>query len=272
MIGAIRAEILKVFTTRLWWGLLIALIVIDAGLSALFGFLVGQDFGGAEGGENPFVHHTVGTAQIVYAAGFIYFLSPLVPLALGVLLITSEFRHKTISATFLSVPRRWQVIVAKLVAVVVVGAVYGVVHDLAASAGGGGVMAARGYDTFLGNSEVWKTFGLSLIAFICWVLIGYGFGVLIRNQIAATILAIAFGFIIQIALQIVFAVLNWDGAAKYLPSNLTLGMLVTNDPTAGAGGAESPYLNWWQSALVLTVYGLALSLAGSIITSRRDVA
>lgn len=272
MIGAIQAEILKVFTTRLWWGLLIALIVIDAGLSSLFGFLVGNDFGGGgNAGENPFLHHTVGTAQIVYAAGFIYFLSPLIPLALGVLLITSEFRHKTISSTFLSTPRRWQVVIAKLVAVGVVGALYGVIHDLAASAGGGGVMAARGFDTYLTDTEVLKTFGLSLLAFICWMLIGYGFGVVIRNQIAATIVAIAFGFIIQIALTIVFSVLGWDVAGKFLPSNLTLGMLVTSDPTMGQA-AESPYFNWWQSALILTGYGLLLSLIGSFITSRRDVA
>ena len=44
--GAIRAEIRKIFTTRLWWGLLIALVVISGGISALFASLVGTDVAG----------------------------------------------------------------------------------------------------------------------------------------------------------------------------------------------------------------------------------
>src|SRR4249919_1566489 len=106
MVTAIKSEVRKVFTTRLWWGLLIGVFVLDAGLSALFGSLVGTEVAGSDPATNPFLNPSVGVAQLVYSAGFVYLLSPLFPLTLGVLLITSEFRHKTITATFLAVPRR----------------------------------------------------------------------------------------------------------------------------------------------------------------------
>lgn len=273
MIGAIKSEIRKIFTTRLWWGLLIGVVVVDAGLSALFGSLVGQDFGGGEAAEgNPFANATIGTAQLVYSAGFIYLLSPLFPLVLGVILITSEFRHQTVSATFLATPERWKVVVAKLVAILGIGTVYAVIHDIAVVAGGATVMSARGYPTFLDNSAVWQTLALSVLCFVCWALLGFGFGILIRNQVAAIMVALGVAFVAQIALQIVFGVLDWPNASKWLPSNLSTGMLVTNDPTAGqASAGDNPYFNWWQSALTLTAYALALTGIGSWLTARRDV-
>lgn len=274
MVGAIKSEIRKVFTTRLWWGLLIGVLIVDAGLSALFAFLVGNDFGGGGNpGDNPFLHPTVGTAQLVYSAGFAYYLTPLFPLTLGVLLITSEFRHKTITATFLSTPVRWKVVVAKIVAVLVIGAVYAVVHDLAVVGGGGGVLSLRGQPTFLGEGPVWQTLGISLLCFMCWVLLGFGFGMLIQNQIATILIAVGIAFLAQIILGIVFGVLHWDAAAKWLPANLSLGMLVSNDPLAGtsqAGGGDQ-YFTWWVAALILTAYGLVLAGIGSWLASRRDI-
>lgn len=268
--GAIRSELRKVFTTRLWWGLLLAVVLLDGLISLGFSFLVGRDFGG-EGGS-PFLHPNAGTIQLVFSAGFIYYLTPLIPLTLGVLLITSEFRHKTISATYLAVPVRPVVIAAKLVAVVVTGAIYALVHDGAVVAAGGGVLALRGQPTFLDTGQVWQTLGISLLTFVCWALLGFGFGVLIQNQVAALLVGIGVGFLAQIILGIVFGILSWTSASKWLPGNLSVGMLVTQDPTNGASSdASSPYFSWWVSAIVLTAYGVGLAIIGSWITSRRDI-
>ncbi len=270
--GAIRSELRKVFTTRLWWGLLLAVVLLDGLISFGFAFLVGQDFGGDSSNASPFLHPNAGTIQLVFSAGFVYYLTPLIPLTLGVLLITSEFRHKTISATFLAVPVRWVVVVAKIVAVVVTGAMYAVVHDVAVVAAGGGVLALRGQPTFLDHGDVWQTLGISLLTFVCWALLGFGFGMLIQNQIAAVLVGIGVGFLAQIILGIVFGILSWDHASRWLPGNLSVGMLVTQDPTNGAESAGgSPYFSWWVSALLLTGYGLALSIIGSWIASRRDI-
>lgn len=279
MVGAVRSEIRKVFTTRLWWGMALGMAVLAAGISAGFAALVGLDTGQGQGGGgggsdgNPFAKMTVGTAQLIYNAGLVQSLTTLFPLALGVLLITGEYRHKTISATFLSTPRRWVVLVSKSIAVVVIGVVYAVVH--AAASVGGGVLVLAGVkhvDTMLGNAEVWKSLGIGIVAFIIWTMFGFGFGMLVRNQIAAVLIAVGAAFFVQIALNILFAVKHWTTAAKFMPGNLTSGMLITSDPTAGSGqGSASPYFNWWTSALVMIGYAAFLAVLGSVLTSRRDV-
>ena len=275
MLGAIRSEIRKVFTTRLWWGMALGMAVLAAGVAAGFAALVGSEFGGdPQNGGNPFQRMSIGTAQLIYNAGLVQQLTSLFPLALGVLLITSEYRHQTISATFLSTPKRWIVLVSKTVAVVLIGAVYAVVHAASSVAGGVAVLElAKNTETLLGEPEVLRSLGIGVLAFIVWTLLGFGFGMLIRNQIAAVLIAVGAAFLLQIAVNIIFAVLDWTTAAKYLPGNLTTGMLVTSDPTNGtADPATQPYFDhWWVSALVLSGYAVGLAVIGSVLTSRRDV-
>jgi ABC-type transport system involved in multi-copper enzyme maturation permease subunit len=272
--GAIRSEIRKVFTTRLWWGMLLGMMAL-AGLIALgFAALVGTDFGeDPSTGVNPFAEMNAGVAQLVYNAGLIQNFTTLFPLALGVLLITSEYRHQTITATFLSTPRRWVVLVSKSVAVVLIGVVYAIGHALASVAGGAGMLAGKGEPTLLDNADVLQSLGIGVLAFVVWTMLGFGFGMLVRNQVAAVLIAVGFSLIGQIALNIIFAITDWTWAARWLPGNLTGGMLITVDPTGGLGDPDTqPYFeHWWLSALILVGYAAALAIAGSVLTTKRDI-
>ncbi|MGL5865301.1 MAG: hypothetical protein ACRCYX_05415 [Dermatophilaceae bacterium] len=269
MIGAIRSEIRKVFTTRLWWGLALGMVLLAFGISMGAAALVGLDDGGFEPGP--------ATAQLVYTSGLLGnfgALTALFPLALGVLLITSEFRHKTVSATYLAAPRRAVVAVAKFIAVVAVGAVYGIVHVGASVAGGALILAAvKDTPLFLGDGDVLQSLGMSVVATIVWALLGFGFGMLVRNQIAATMVAVAFGFLGQLVLNIVFGIMEWWTAMKYIPGNLTTQMLVTSDPSGGSseGAPEFIPFAWWVSALILVGYSAVLTVVGSWLTARRDI-
>ena len=73
MTGAIRSEIRKVFTTRLWWGLALGMAVLAALISLGFAALVGNSAmtGGDTSQGNPFARMTVGTAQLIYNAGLV---------------------------------------------------------------------------------------------------------------------------------------------------------------------------------------------------------
>jgi hypothetical protein len=272
--GAIVSEIRKVFTTRLWWAMLLGMALL-AGLIALgFAALVGTEFGeDPSTGVNPFAKMNVGVAQLIYNAGLIQNFTTLFPLALGVLLITGEYRHQTITATFLSTPRRWVVLVSKSVAVVLIGVVYAVAHTAASVAGGAAMLAGKGHPTLLDDPEVWRSLGIGVLAFVVWTMLGFGFGMLVRNQVAAVLIAVGASLIGQIALNIIFAIADWTWAAKWLPGNLTGGMLITVDPTGGAGdGAAQPYFeHWWLSAIILVGYAAVLAVAGSALTARRDV-
>jgi ABC-2 type transport system permease protein len=274
MRGAIVSEIRKVFTTRLWWGMLLGMAVLAALIAVGFAALVGTRFGeDPSTGANPFLEMNAGTAQFIYNAGLVNNFTTLFPLALGVLLITSEFRHQTISATFLSTPRRWVVLVSKSVAVVFIGVVYAVVHAAASVAGGAAMLTGKGEPTLLGDGDVLESLGIGLLAFVVWTMLGFGFGMLVRNQVAAVLIAVGFSLLGQIALNIIFAVLDWTWAATWLPGNLTIGMLITVDPTGGAADPSTqPYLDhWWLSALVLVGYTAVLAIVGSILTAKRDI-
>ena len=272
--GAIVSEIRKVFTTRLWWAMLLGMAGL-AGLIALgFAALVGTEFGeDPSTGVNPFATMNVGVAQLIYNAGLIQNFTTLFPLALGVLLITGEYRHQTITATFLSTPRRWVVLASKSVAVVLIGVVYAVGHAAASVVGGAAMLAGKGHPTLLDDPEVWRSLGIGVLAFVVWTMLGFGFGMLVRNQVAAVLIAVGASLIGQIALNIIFAIADWTWAAKWLPGNLTGGMLITVDPTGGAGDPTAqPYFeHWWLSAIILVGYAAVLAVAGSALTARRDV-
>ncbi len=280
MIGAIRSEVRKVFTTRLWWGLGIGMAVLAALVAMGFSALLGSDqAGGGDGGGqgNPFATMSIGTAQIIYNAGIVQFLTLLFPLALGVILITSEYRHKTITATFLSTPNRWTVLVSKMVAVAVIGVVYAVVHAAASVAGAAPIISlVKGQPTMLGEPQVWASLGTGIIAFTVWTLFGFGVGMLIHNQVAATLLAVGATLVVQIALNIVFSIKEWYAALKWIPGNLTTNMLVTSNPVEGQSvdpAAAAQYFDhWWQAGLVLLAYAVALAVVGAFVTSRQDVA
>ncbi len=278
MIGAIRSEVRKVFTTKLWWGMALGMALMAALIAMGFAALVGSDQvgGPADDQGNPFATLTVGTAQLVYNAGMVQSLTTLFPLTLGILLITTEYRHKTITATFLAVPNRWVVMVSKMVAVLVVGAVYALVHVAASVAGGASILAlVKDLPTLLGDSEVQKSLGIATVAFMVWTLFGFGIGMLIRNQIAAVLIAVGAAFVVQLALNILFSVQEWWSAMKWIPGNLTTNMLITSDPTAGQtvdpATAMQSFAHWWQAALVLTGYALVLAVLGAFLTTRRDV-
>ena len=272
--GAIVSEIRKVFTTRLWWAMLLGMVVLAGLISLGFAALVGTEFGeDPSTGVNPFAEMNVGVAQLIYNAGLIQNFTTLFPLALGVLLITSEYRHQTITATFLSTPRRWVVLVSKSVAVILIGVVYAVGHATASVAGGAAMLAGKGEPTLLGDGEVWRSLGIGVLAFVVWTMLGYGFGMLVRNQVAAVLIAVGASLIGQIALNIIFAIADWTWAARWLPGNLTGGMLITVDPTGGAADpAAQPYFDhWWLSALILIGYTAVLAIVGSVLTARRDI-
>ena len=131
------------------------------------------------------------------------------------------------------------VLVSKTTAVVLIGVVYGVVS--VASSGGFGalVLVIKGERTYLDDAQVWRTFVMILLVFVLWALLGFGFGMLIRNQLAAVFIALGIALIAQISLAVLFSALHWDTPPKLLPNSLSQGMLVTSDPTNGAGGTES---------------------------------
>src|SRR5258707_13385643 len=139
----IRTEVLKLRTVRSPWLLLAAApLLVIAGIS-----------GGVSSSKNPLDAST--QAEMLAHVG----LTSLFTLTFGILAVAGEYRHKTITDTYLSTPARGRVIAAKLVVYAAGGALAAVVS----TAVGLAVAAAWGAGTDapspLGRSSVGTPIG-----------------------------------------------------------------------------------------------------------------
>jgi len=264
MSGAITAEFRKLFTTRLWWGMAIGVFIAGAGLAGLFAAIAGRDFGGGEGGGPPRLD-PLQTATNVYVSGLS--IAYLMTLAIGVMAIGAEYRHKTITSTFLATPRRVRVMVAKVVSLLGSGAFYGLVFVVGSVGVGATVLSVRSLPAFPETGPIVRTLALSPLVLGLWALIGLGAGILIPNQVAALLVAVGVAWIVEPIAGVVLNNWSWGAdIARFFPSQAT-GAIVQS--VSGTPGADP--LSWWGGALVLIGYAAVLAGVGSALTVRRDV-
>ncbi|CAH0327486.1 ABC transporter permease [Microbacterium sp. Bi128] len=269
LVASARSEYTKQFSTAGWWVLGIVLVVyvgFTAGVLALaFGGVASGKLPGATGPAPS----TDGLAGLVYssasAVGYVF------PLLAGTLMVTTEFRHKTLTPTFLATPRRGVVLVGKFAIGVVVGVLYGILGSIAAIGAGAGVFAAFGLDTQLGSSDTWVLVGRMLLAFALWAVVGIGVGTVVRNQVAAIVIVLAVTLFIEPIVRTVAGVVDGLGeVARWFPSAASDALVgQTIFGAVGAGGAEP--LEWWLGGLVLLAYAVVLVAIGLATTWRRDI-
>lgn len=269
---ALGAEFQKLLTTRMWWLLAILLAVYVAfmagGLGALFGWLDANPDAAAQSGGAP-LPADVELAPLLYS--FASSIGYVFPLLLGALAVTSEFRHKTLTPTFLAEPHRTVVLSAKLVSQLVAGAVLGAIGYAVSVGSAAAVLAGFGLETGLDSSDTWALIGRGILAMALWGGIGVGLGVLVTNQVAAVVIVIAFTQFLEPILR--FAASLNDVTAnvgRYLPGAASDALVGASFYTvASFGGAET--LEWWQGGLVLLALALVTTVIGGATTWRRDV-
>ena len=270
MSAAIRSEFRKFFTTRMWWGMAIAMFVAGAGLAVAFGFLYTSNAmsgGGPGQGQGAPTGTPVQVANTVYT-GYLS-IGYLLTLVIGVMQIGSEYRHKTITSTFLGTPRRGRVMGAKVVALLGIGALYGLLSLVGSVVAGAIVLNARGADAFPGTA-VLRSLALSLLVLGLWALIGLGAGILIPNQVAALLISVGVAWILEpiAGLLLSFWDFGREHVVPYLPTQAT-NAIVSGVTQTGANAVKP--LTWWVAALVLAAYAVVLAGFGSWRTARSDI-
>lgn len=264
MLLAIRSEFRKFFTTRMWWGMGIALVASSLLFSCFNALIYTSDAMSGMGME------PIGDAELartVYTGGLQ--VGYLLTLAIGVLTVGAEYRHKTITGTFLSTPKRAKVMVAKVVALLGIGALYGAVSVLSGFAVGAVILQMKGHAIWP-DATVTRTLALALLVLGLWALIGLGIGILIPNQIAALFIAIGVAWIVEPLLTLLFTTQSWGrGWVKFFPSSATNSIIGTS--SQGGTGLSAPAFEWWGAALVLVAYAAIMAAIGTIMTLRRDV-
>lgn len=248
MTALVRSELLKIRTTRGWYAYL-AILVLLAGLA------VAGDVGTAEDEVRSELDFQVG---LVDAAG----IASLLAIILGITIITTEFRHGTITPTTLVEPHRERVVAAKGLAGVLVAIAF-VIVALAVIAGVALVwLTAVGADIHLSDRDIGVRAAQVLLSATLWALLGLAIGVLVQSQVVALVGALVWIFIVETLLIVVFGPLDLDGLTPYLPFQAL-------DAADGTGGED--LLSYWPGVGVSLAWIGAVGAAGTERLRRRDL-
>ena len=266
MRAALVAEYRKLVSTRTWWLLLLVMLVYVAFIAAVLAWALTQP------GANGNVPRVLTTDQIlrsVYtvtvSVGYVF------PLIVGALIVTTEYRHRTLTPTLLADPSRDRMVAAKLAVGAGIGLVFGLLGTVVSTAAGAAVLSLLHKPTGLDAASTWRTLGLSVIALGAWALIGVALGTVITNQVAAIVVLLAFTQFVEPVLRTVLAVTSWGtGIGKYLPG--AAGEAITGGSVYAASGLTQLLNHWWAGLLVLLAYAVVFTAVGRLTTLRRDVA
>jgi ABC-2 type transport system permease protein len=241
----IRSEFRKITTVRGPWLLLAAgPLIVVAGVTGLI-----------ESGAN--VHSPAVQRQALAHAG----LAAIITLLFGIVAVAGEYRHGSITDTFLSCPGRRRVSAAKLGVYGLVGAAAGLVSSAVAVAVTAAWWAAKGGSFQLSGTDTWLTLGGGLAACFAFAVVGVGLGALVRNLVGAVALALAWIALVE---GIVGQLIG-SGLARWLPFYASEAL----DRTNLAGTTR--LLPQWGGGLVLLGYAAVFAGAAVVTTLRRDV-
>ena len=240
-----RTELLKLSTIRSPWLLLaVGQLIVVAGISGLV----------VSGGDvNLADTQTTAVAHVGLVALF--------SLVFGILAVAGEYRHKTITDTYLDTPHRGQVILAKLGVYTAVGAAAGVVSSAIALATAVAWWAGKDASFDLADANVWRTLAGGIAWNAAFAAIGVGLGALVRSLAGAIAVALAWIALVE---GIVGQLIGSD-LARWLPfaAGRALGL--------AGGDSAADLLPRWGGGLVLVGYAGAFAMLAVSTTLKRDV-
>lgn len=195
-----------------------------------------------------------------------------VPALIGSIAITSEYRHRTIGTTFLAVPRRGQVLGAKLVVYTLLGLTYGIVCSVASGAALLAAAATRGVSIPVPIVEILPPLVQLAFAAAVYMLLGVSIGALARNQLIAIAVVLGYFYFLEFVLMMIPGV---NTVYPFLPggatSSLTSFSFLTDAMAEQASIGSAPLASPAAGALILLAYASIASLLAAFVPLRRDL-
>lgn len=244
MTDLLAAEWLKLRTTRLLYGTIPLAVVLS--FAAVAGEVVAADSARA-------LESSDGIAHVLAVTGT----GALVVLVVGIMISAGEYRHGTVADTFLTTPGRGPVIAVKLLVAAALGVAVGAVSALASVGIAAVLYPVEGATFPLGDGDVWLTLGGALVYTGLFAVIGVGLGALVRNQVLAAALALA-----------------WFAVVEHTLVNLVPDIGRWLPVAAGQAIVRTPLENLLSppaGVAVLASYAAAIALAGARAVATRDV-
>jgi ABC-type transport system involved in multi-copper enzyme maturation permease subunit len=246
MKNLIRAELLKLRTTRVFWGYIAAALAFVP-VSIALAMTTGSDATPLTSSEG-----LRGVMSAASAGGILVLL-------IGISMMAGEFRHNTATTTFLISPARGRVVAAKLVAGGVVGVGVAILASLLTLVTALPWLAARDIDVSLFSADVVTPLLGALISTALAAMVGIGLGALMPNQTLAITVVIVWTSVVE-ALLVGFV----PEIGRWFPTGAA-------NALGGTPTAEGGLLPFWAAALVLTGYGLAFAAGGTRLVMRRPI-
>ena len=243
MIPQLRAEVLKVRSTRTTLGLVLgmaALILLFVILTALL-----TSVNEMSQRDQQRDLYSIGSFAGLFAA------------LAGIMLVTGEYRFGTIRPTYLFTPRRSVVLAAKVAASLIAGFVFALIGEILSVGIGEVILHERSISDALTHHDYSLLTIGTLIGTALWGAIGVGLGMIVRNQVGAIIGILAWGFVIQ---NLLFGLAPSVG--RWTPDSAQNGMM---------GMTDSHLLDPAPGAIVLIGWTIAICIAGAVMAARRDV-
>jgi ABC-2 type transport system permease protein len=248
MNNLIKSEVLKIRSTQVWFWML----VLSVGFTALLTIASVATIVENE----PVAYYDIFTRS--GSAGVAL-------LVLGLLGLTTEFRHKTITPTLLATPNRWKLLAGKAASYGLFSVFYALVCVIVNFAIAIPWLAAKNIPVELGHGidgGVAKAF----VSLVLYGLFGLGIGAVIRNQAAAMVFGIVYLFIINGLLSVI----AWVRLVYPFTPGGALQAFASNGHIDGLPG-DVHMLQPLVGGLVMLIWVAALILVGGRLALQRDI-
>lgn len=259
----LAAEWRKVLTTKMLWVLAFIGIVYSCINVVTLTLVSSGLFPGVPVGEGDSMlldpaYITTLLAEVGTASTFV--------LILGIIAVTGEYRHMTITSTFLATPRRGRVLTAKMVLYGFLGAILAVVTMTAVTVVLALALLSSAHAPITASAIATVAVG-AVIGFTLYAILGVSLGALIRSQIGAIILALVWVLLLEALVGLAF-----PSVAKWLPGGALNSVMDVSLQADMAGQfTTADRLPAWGGVLVLLAYSVVLAVLALRTTLRRDI-
>jgi ABC-2 type transport system permease protein len=247
VIRLIHAEFVKLRTTQVWFWLLLAALAL-ASLLTIAPIASGD------------IKTSGDLADLFTGAATSY----LPVFVLGVLGVTTEYRHQTITPAVLATPARWALVTAKMITYLLVGALYAALCVLVQLAISVPWLSAKDIDVTLGSNHVPRALVSVFAVVVLFGIVGLGIGALVKNQIVAVSVGI---IVIQVVNPVLAAIPKVRAVFPYTPFGGLSALLNSGD----RGGDGFTLLPHWGGAVVLALWAFIPATIGAAYTMNRDI-
>jgi len=260
---AFRGELTRLCSTRLPLWTLLAAMLCGGGLTGLLALI------GPENATPPMpgLDTAEGGGIVLGMGGLLLF----VPALIGTTAVTSEYRHRTIGATFLAVPRRGAVLRAKLGVFAILGLGYGLVSSLASGLALLLGTTIHGQELGLPAGQLVTMLVQLTLASAVYMVLGVGIGALARHQLLAVGIVLGYFYFLEYVLMLIPGI---NRLYPILPGGATASLTrftVLTDAIEQQTGTSAALGSPAEGAAILLGYAALAAVVAVLVPLRRDL-